>query len=55
MNTMHTQNFSILSAILAIAVGILVPSASSFAAKPHKTKPAAKYPYQRAYLPVNRL
>jgi D-alanyl-D-alanine carboxypeptidase (penicillin-binding protein 5/6) len=42
MNTMHTQNFSILSAILAIAVGILVPSASSLAAKPHKTKPAAK-------------
>lgn len=40
-NTMQTKTFSILPVILAIAAGALVPSAASFAAKHHATKPAS--------------
>jgi D-alanyl-D-alanine carboxypeptidase (penicillin-binding protein 5/6) len=41
MNTMHTQNFSLLSVALAIAIGTLLPSSGAFAAKPHKAKSTA--------------
>jgi D-alanyl-D-alanine carboxypeptidase (penicillin-binding protein 5/6) len=41
MNTMHTQNFSLLSVALAIAVGALVSGSGAIAAQPNKAKTKA--------------
>jgi D-alanyl-D-alanine carboxypeptidase (penicillin-binding protein 5/6) len=41
MNTMHTLNFSHFGIVLAMAIGLLLPSSGAFAAKPHKAKSTA--------------